>query len=200
MTLKPMLEQNDIGNICHEHLEFYTYESLKYLFENNGLEIFKIEENTINGGSYRIFARHFRQGSIEHPENYAEKDLHEFLKRLEERRSLCLDYIRSCVKDGKKVYAYGASTKGNVILQYFGLDNTVITAVADKNPQKWGSYTLTDIPIVSEEEGRGGADVFLILPYGFTDEFVKREQDWLNKGGEFIVPFPEFKIITGYGL
>jgi hypothetical protein len=200
MTLKPMLEQNDVGNICHEHLEFYTYESLKFLFEHNGLEIFKVEENSINGGSYRIFARHFSQGSIDYPENYSEQDLHEFMRRLEERRRLCLDYIQNCVKEGKKVYAYGASTKGNVILQYFGLDNTLITAVADKNPEKWGKYTLTDIPIISEEEGRAGADVFLVLPYSFIEEFVRREQDWLKKGGEFIVPLPEFKIITGEGL
>jgi len=196
MTLKPMLEQNDVGNICHEHLEFYTYESLKYLFEHNGLEIFKVEENSINGGSYRIFARHYRQGSVDHPENYSEHDLHDFLKRLDERRRLCVDFIRKRVKEGKKVYGYGASTKGNVILQYYGLDNRLITAVADKNPQKWGKFTLTDIPIVSEEEGRAGADAFLVLPYGFIDEFVRRERGWLERGGEFIVPLPEFRIIT----
>jgi cyclopropane fatty-acyl-phospholipid synthase-like methyltransferase len=197
MTLKPMLEQNDLGNICHEHLEYYTYRSLKYLFENNGLEIFRVEENGINGGSYRIFARHFKSGSIDYPEDFTAGDLRRFLTRLEERRTLCLDYIHECVAAGKKVYAYGASTKGNVILQYFGLDNTLITAAADKNPQKWGQYTLTDIPIVSEEAGRAAADVFLVLPYGFIDEFVRREKEWLDQGGEFIVPLPDFRVIRG---
>ena len=196
MTLKPMLEQNDVGNICHEHLEYYTYASLKYLFEQNGLEIFRVEENPINGGSYRLFARHFRQGSIEYPEQYTGADLHAFRVRLEHQRTLCVEHIRQCVENGKKVYVYGASTKGNVILQYYGLDNRLITAAADKNPEKWGAFTLTDIPIVSEEEGRANADVFLILPYSFVDEFVRREREWLKGGGEFIVPLPEFKIIS----
>ena len=78
MTLKPMLENKDLGNICHEHLEYYTYKSLKYLFETNGLEIFKIEENKINGGSYRIFARHFLKGSIEFKENITKEDVVKF--------------------------------------------------------------------------------------------------------------------------
>jgi len=200
MTLKPMLEQNDVGNICHEHLEYYTYKSLKFLFENNGLEIFKVEENTINGGSYRLFARHLQEGSIDYTEEYSEADLYAFRDRLEKQRTLCVDYIRNCVEAGKKVYIYGASTKGNVILQYYGLDNTLITAAADKNSLKWGAYTLTDIPIVSEEEGRANADAFLILPYSFVDEFVRRESEWLKNGGEFIVPLPEFRIIRGQDI
>jgi cyclopropane fatty-acyl-phospholipid synthase-like methyltransferase len=195
MTLKPMLDQNDVGNICHEHLEYYTYKSLKRLFENNGLEIFKVEENEINGGSYRLFARHLRIGSIDYPENYTEADLHRFLERLQYQRKLCIDYINKVISEGRKVYIYGASTKGNVILQYYGLDNRHIRGAADRNPEKWGKYTLTDIPIVSEEEGRANADVFLVLPYGFINEFVKREADWLNRGGEFVVPLPEFRVI-----
>jgi NDP-4-keto-2,6-dideoxyhexose 3-C-methyltransferase len=197
MTLKPMLEQNDVGNICHEHLEYYTYKSLKTLFENNGLEIFKVEENEINGGSYRLFARHLRGGSIDYPENYTERDLYRFLERLQRERAQCVDYINAAVADGRRVYVYGASTKGNVILQYYGLDDRQIKGAADRNPVKWGKYTLTDIPIVSEEEGRANADIFLVLPYGFIDEFVRREADWLNRGGEFIVPLPEFRVIRG---
>jgi hypothetical protein len=200
MTLKPMLDQNDVGNICHEHLEYYTFKSLKFLFENNGLEIFKVEENSINGGSYRLFARHLQTGSIDYSEEYSEADLYAFRDRLEEQRTLCVAYIRGIVEVGKKVYIYGASTKGNVILQYYGLDNTLITAAADKNTLKWGAYTLTDIPIVSEEEGRANADAFLILPYSFVDEFVRRESDWLNNGGEFIVPLPQFRIIRAEDL
>jgi hypothetical protein len=119
---------------------------------------------------------------------------------LEKQKALCVDYVEKCVQAGKKVYIYGASTKGNVILQYYGIDNTLITAAADKNHLKWGAYTLTDIPIVSEEEGRANADAFLIMPYGFVDEFVRREHDWLKNGGEFIVPLPEFRIIRGEDL
>lgn len=197
MTLKPMLRQNDVGNICHEHLEYYTYASLKFLFEQNGLEIFRVEENSINGGSYRIFARHLKQGSIDYPEDSFEQELYAFRDRLEKHRALCVDYIRRCVQAGKKVYAYGASTKGNVILQYYGLDQTLICGAADLNPVKWGKYTLTDIPIVSEEEARAQADVFLVLPYAFIDSFVEREKEWLDQGGEFVVPLPEFRVIKG---
>lgn len=195
MTLKPMLENNDLGNICHEHLEYYTYNSLKYLFENNGLEIYKIEENSINGGSYRIFGRHLNKGSIDFPENYTVKDLYLFKERLDKNRELCRAYIAKAVAAGKKVYGYGASTKGNCILQYYDLGASDIVAVADKNPEKWGKYTLTDIPIVSEDEGREKADVFLILPFGFTEEFVRREKEWLDSGGTFIVPLPDFREI-----
>jgi len=195
MTLKPMLEKNDLGNICHEHLEYYTYKSLLYLFENNGLEIFKIEENTINGGSYRIFARHLKNGSINWQEQISIDSLISFKERLDLNKELCVNFIRKVVAEGKKVYVYGASTKGNAILQYYNLGCDLIVGAADKNPEKWGAYTLTDIPIVSEEEGRKHADYFLILPVGFVNEFVEREKDWLNKGGQFIVPLPDFKII-----
>lgn len=197
MTLKPMLEQNDVGNICHEHLEYYTYKSLKYLFENNGLEIFQVEENPINGGSYRLYGRHLKKGSIDYPENYGEQDLYAFENRLKEERAKCVAYLKEAKEAGKKIYAYGASTKGNVILQYYGLDQNDIVGAADRNPVKWGKYTLTDIPIVSEDEGREKADIFLILPYGFAGVFVEREKEWLKKGGVFVTPLPQFRVITG---
>jgi NDP-4-keto-2,6-dideoxyhexose 3-C-methyltransferase len=195
MALKPMLWQNDLGNVCHEHLEYYTYKSLKYLFETNGLEIYDLQENAINGGSYRLFARHLDKGSIDYAENCGELDLYRFGERVAEQRALCVGYIRQAVQAGKRVYVYGASTKGNVILQYYGLDNKLIEGAADRNPVKWGKYTLTDIPIVSEKEGRARADAFLVLPYSFIDEFVRRERDWLKAGGEFVVPLPEFRVI-----
>lgn len=195
MTLKPMLEQNDLGNICHEHLEYYTYKSLTYLFETNGLEIYDVQENAVNGGSYRLFAHHLDKGSIDYPENCGEGDLHRFGDRLKQQRELCVGHLKQAVKHGKHVYVYGASTKGNVILQYYGIDNTLIDGAADRNPVKWGKYTLTDIPIVSEAEGRDKADIFLVLPYGFIDEFVRRESAWLKAGGEFVVPLPEFRVI-----
>jgi hypothetical protein len=196
MTLKPMLENKDLGNICHEHLEYYTYKSLKYLFETNGLEIFKIEENKINGGSYRIFARHFISGSIEYKESISQIDVINFLRDIDEIKLQVKKVLKDLKNSGKKIYAYGASTKGNVILQYFGLSDKDIIAVADKNPEKYGLYTLTDIPIVSEEVARKEANVFFILPYGFTDEFIRREKDWIMNGGTLISPLPNLRIIN----
>lgn len=198
MCLKPMLEKNDLGNICHEHIEYYSLSSLKYLFENNGLEVFKIEENYVNGGSYRIFARPYKNGSIDMTDDLTKQHLLEFKKRIDKNREDCVDFIKQVVADGKKVYVYGASTKGNVILQYYGLDHTLISAAAERSPDKWGKYTIgTWIPIISEEQARiDNPDYFLVLPWAFFDEFYIREKDWLSRGGKFILPLPEFKVVS----
>jgi len=195
MTLKPMILKNDVGNICHEHLEYYSYPSLVYLFERNGLEIFKVEENNINGGSYRLFARKLKNGSIDYPE--PDFDYEDFARRLEDNKKKCVDFIKAEISKGKKVYGYGASTKGNTILQYYGLESSLVTAIADKSEEKWGKYTVgTMIPIISEDEARRvKPDYFMILPYAFVDTFIEREKDWLNQGGKFIISIPEFKII-----
>ena len=197
MCLAPMIEKNDVGNICHEHLEYYSLESLKYLFETNGLEIFKIEENDVNGGSYRIFCRHYRGTGILFDEKYALEDILAFGKRIQDNRDRCVNFIRQEVARGKKVYVYGASTKGNVILQYYGLDSKLITAAAERSPEKWGKYTIgTWIPIVTEEEARKAKpDYFLVLPWAFFKEFYERENEWRKGGGQFIVPLPEFRVV-----
>jgi len=198
MCLAPMIEKNDLGNICHEHLEYYSLDSLKYLFETNGLEMFKIEENNVNGGSYRIFCRHYKGTGIKYKEKFTRDDLLAFAKRLEDNRKKCVDFIKEEAAKGKKIYVYGASTKGNVILQYYGLDNKLIAAAAERSPEKWGKYTIGSwIPIVSEEEARkANPDYFLVLPWAFFDEFYKREAEWRSRGGKFIVPLPEFRVVS----
>lgn len=198
MCLAPMLEKNDLGNICHEHLEYYSLDSLKYLFETNGLEMFRIEENDVNGGSYRIFARHYKGTGISYKEKFAVKDILDFAGRVRDNRDKCVNFIKEEVKKGRKVYVYGASTKGNCILQYYGLDNTLITAAAERSPEKWGKYTIgTWIPIVSEDEARRAQpDYFLVLPWAFFEEFYQREREWRSRGGKFIVPLPEFKVVA----
>jgi len=197
MCLASMLEKNDVGNIVHEHLEYYSLESLKYLFEKNGLEIFRIEENDVNGGSYRLYARHYKGTGITFDEKFSYEDLQTFAKRVEENRRRCVNFIKEEVAKGKRVYVYGASTKGNVILQYYGLDHTLITAAAERSPEKWGKYTVGSwIPIVSEEEARRAKpDYFLVLPWGFFPEFYERERQWRAGGGKFIVPLPEFRVV-----
>lgn len=198
MCLAPMLEKNDLGNICHEHLEYYSLDSLKYLLETNGLEMFKIEENDVNGGSYRIFAWHYKGTGIAFEEKYTRDDILAFAKRIEDNRKRCVEFIKGEVAKGKRVYVYGASTKGNVILQYYGLDHTLITAAAERSPEKWGKYTVGSwIPIVSEEEARkANPDYFFVLPWAFFDEFYKREKEWRSRGGKFIVPLPEFRVVS----
>jgi NDP-4-keto-2,6-dideoxyhexose 3-C-methyltransferase len=122
---------------------------------------------------------------------------HDFGKWVERVREDVVGFIKQQVGRQKKVYVYGASTKGNTMLQYFGLDNSLIRAAAERNPDKWGKVTVgTRIPIVSEEEARAAKpDYFLVLPYHFIEEFREREKDYLFSGGRFIVPLPHFTLI-----
>ena len=198
MCLKSMIEKNDLGNICHEHLEYYSYKSLIYLFENNGFQILKVEENNINSGSYRIFCKKKISPSIKIREKTSLTDIKKFITRVINIKSKCYNFIKQEVKRGKSVMVYGASTKGNTILQFFNLNNKLIKYAAERSPQKWGKFTVgTGIEIISEEQARKiNPDYFLVLPVAFIDEFIKREKKWLKSGGKFIVPFPNFKIIS----
>jgi len=197
MCLKSMIEKNDLGNICHEHIEFYSLKSIKYLFEKNGMEIFKMEENEINGGSYRIYCRKINNGSIKLPSENVLKLMKGFIKRVKNNKKLTVNFINKKVRENKKIYLYGASTKGNTVLQYYGLDYKKIPFAAERNPDKWGRYTIgTGIKIISEDVARNDKpDYFFITPWGFVKEFIKREENWLKSGGRFILPFPKFKII-----
>jgi len=197
MCLKTMIEKNDVGNVCHEHIEFYSLKSLKFLFEENGLEIFKIEENDINGGSYRIYCRKFNKGSIKLKNENVLKLMKDFVRRVKKNKMVTARFIDKKIKEGKKVYLYGASTKGNTVLQYYGLNNKKIPIGAERSPEKWGKYTIgTGIKIVKEETARNlNPDYFFVTPWGFIKEFIKREKKWLKDGGTFILPFPKFKLI-----
>jgi NDP-4-keto-2,6-dideoxyhexose 3-C-methyltransferase len=198
MCLKSMIDKNDIGNICHEHIEFYSLKSLKFLFENNGLEIFKIEENDINGGSYRIYCRKLNKGSIKLKSENIELMMKKFVQRVKKNKSETIKFINKQNSLGKKILLYGASTKGNTLLQYYDLNGKKIPYAAEKSTEKWGKYTVgTGIKIISEKKARTmNPDFFLVTPWGFINEFKKRESNWLNRGGKFILPFPKLKIIN----
>ncbi len=198
MCLESMLKKNDLGNICHEHLEFYSYQSLKYLFEKNGLKIFKIEENDINGGSYRIFCKKNIAKSINHKEKTNLKDIKEFIQRIELNKKKCLFFLNNAIKKKLKVFIYGASTKGNTLLQYYGIDNKLITYAVERSPEKWGKYTIgSGIKIISENKARIlNPDYFFVMPYAFINEFIKREKNWLKGGGKFVLPYPNFRVLN----
>ena len=198
MCLDSMLKQNDLGNICHEHLEFYSYDSLKYLFETNGFKILKIEKNLINGGSYRVYCKKNLKKSATIKENTSLKDIKNFIKRVELNKKLCLDFLTKAKENNKKVFVYGASTKGNTLLQYYGINHKLIPFAAERSPEKWGKYTIgSGIKIISEQKARElKPDYFFALPYGFITEFIKREKNWIRKGGSFLLPYPNFKKIN----
>lgn len=199
MCLKTMIDKNDLGNICHEHLEFYTFKSLKYLFEKNGFRIIKIEENNINGGSFRIFCDKSKGKSIKFKEKTELRHIKTFIKNVEDNKNKFLNFYKKESKKGKKFMIYGASTKGNTVLQYYKINNQMIKYAADRTPTKWGKYTIgTGVKIISEKLSRKfNPDYQVVMPYGFIKEFVIREKKWLKSGGKFILPYPKFKVISG---
>jgi len=208
MCLKQTVEQGDVGNFAHEHLEFYSLQSLAQLLRQNGLRIFRVEENKVNGGSYRIYACHwnstrpseasfFRAAKDEHDMGLDKAETYRKLfSRMEENKRLCVDAVTKAVRQGKKVWVYGASTKGNVILQYYGLTSISIEGAADKSAEKHGLYTVgTGIRISNEDRMRRSCPAYLlILPYAFVEEFVTREQSLREQGTKFLVPLPNFEV------
>jgi SAM-dependent methyltransferase len=207
--LATMLEQNGFDNIGHEHLEYYTLRTMQELLKRHGLEVFDVETNSVNGGSFRTFICLKGQRPIRNSVSLMEKHegqlalgshstYEKFAENIRKIRTRVRDFVVGEVRRGKTVYVYGASNRGNTILQYCGLDNTLITKAADANPEKWGRRTAgTLIPIVSKDEARKDKpNYFLILPHHFLEEIVREERNYLEQGGKFIVPLPAFRIIT----
>ena len=196
MPAKPMLDTYDIGNVCHEHLLYYTYESLVKLFEECGLEIYKVKENDINGGSYQLWIRHFQTGSIEYSEDCSVAVLHKWKMQLEINKKQTVNFITAEANKGKNIYLYGASTKGNTIAQWYNLTPELIKGAAEIHPDKIGRYMVgSQIPIVHEDEARKDADYFIIIGFGFRDIFIEKEKEFMDKGGKFIFCTPKFEII-----
>jgi hypothetical protein len=206
--LGTMLEKNGFDNIGHEHLEYYSLSTMENLLSRHGLEIFDVETNYVNGGSFRTYAGHrgkFRVRETvnalrqreKHMQLNSSKVYHNFAARILKIKSDLHKLVKDEVKRGKTVYVYGASNRGNTILQYCGLDHRLIKKATDANPDKWGRATVgTRIPIVSKDEARRDKpDYFLILPHHFLDEIKREEKDYLENGGKFIVPLPEVRIV-----
>jgi hypothetical protein len=211
-----MLAKNSFDTIVHEHLEYYSLAVLEWLLDEAGLEALAAELNDINGGSIRLFVGH-RGKRQPTPEDFAVlQDLRvkEFelaldaaapYERFARETERVRDELRALLErlrdEGKKVHVYGASTKGNTILQYIDASTDLVEYAADRNPEKWGSETIgTGIPIISEEESRAmKPDYYLALPWHFLGEFVEREKEFLDRGGKFIVPLPEVHEVDGSG-
>jgi len=216
-----MIEQMAFDNICHEHLYYHSLTSIKKLFNENGFQIVDTELNDVNGGSFRVYAMKndadltrfgtqpyrdvcaYRVNSLleyEETKGYNTPEIWaEFYQNLLELKEQTYNFIKQAKDEGKTIWGYGASTKGNTLLQYFNLDHTLIDGIAERSPYKFGLKTVgTEIPIHSEEEMRAAnPDYLLVLPWHFINEFVNREQEYLRNGGKFIVPCPKFEII-GY--
>ena len=212
-----MLEQNEFGFISHEHLCYFTLANLKSLLEKCGFYLFDVKLNSSNGGSIRVFFTpnyqllsfpenlkmigKFRLNSIlnyEIKKKINNKSTYlNFKKRIDILKYQTLKWLDSEKKNGKKVIGYGASTKGNVLLQYYGINSDLLPFIAERSIEKHGLYTAgTGIEIISEEEMRKmKPDYLFALPWFFINSFLKREKNLIENGTRFVVPQPILKII-----
>jgi SAM-dependent methyltransferase len=214
-----MLDFLAVDNISHEHLSYYSLSALKYLLDMNDMKIIDAKLDELNGGTFRVFAvknscdltkigtqpyRNVANTRVESLLAYEDTlnlknptTYKNFFSKISELKETTRSFIKTEISKGKSVGVYGASSRGNTMLQFFELDKSLIAFAAERATTKVGLRTVgTDIPIISEEEMRKAQpDYLLVLPYGFISEFVRREKDYLDKGGKFIVPCPKFEII-----
>lgn len=214
-----MIKQNAFDNICHEHVQYYTLLSLKYLLDQCELEILDVEFNDTNSGSFRVIITHkghtskdatmfmkdighYRVQSTlayEKSQHFDEPQVYkDYMQKLNTIKKDTHDLLEQISKEGKKVIGYGASTKGNTLLQFYDIGPSLIEAIAERQPQKFGLLTAGSwIPIISEEEMRKRKpDYLFVLPWHFMTEFIDRERAFLAGGGKFIVPLPELQVIS----
>ena len=215
MSYMPMmLEMNSYDTICHEHIEYYSLAVIENLLSRVDMRVVRAEVNDINGGSLRCYAAHGSSFRIKRPEYKdnikllrqkefdmaldSDRPYRNFQDRINVHREELTKLLKRLKAENKRIHVYGASTKGNVILQWCGIDNRIIDFAAERNPEKFGAATLgTDIPIISEEESRRmKPDYYLVLPWHFKAEFVERERETVAQGTGLIFPLPTIEIVT----
>ncbi|MCJ2144276.1 class I SAM-dependent methyltransferase [Methylobacterium sp. E-066] len=205
-----MLRTISYDTICHEHLEYYSLGVVKRIVEAAGLRLVDVQMNSINGGSFAVTAAlagssirandaviGWLLGQEDRMGLHTVRPFREFEDRVFRHRQDLTRLLKELAADGKRVLGYGASTKGNVTLQFCGITEAEVPAIAEVNPEKYGRVTPgTRIPIISEAEARASnPDYFLVLPWHFKDGILQRESEFRLRGGRFIFPFPEIEII-----
>ena len=208
--LGSMIKFNNFYDICHEHLSYYSLESFEYLINKQNLRLFYAETNEVNGGSVRLYI--CKKNSTKYDKDIFSEKLKElrkkekllnltsiktyseFEKTINNLKNKTVEFVQKIIKNKKKILALGASTKGNIILQHFGLTKDKIPFISERNPEKVGLRCLgSDIELISEERARKmNPEAFIVLPWNFKKEIVNRERKYLDSGGKlmFIMPFP----------
>lgn len=214
-----MLTACAFDNIVSEHIYYYSLFNLKTILERNNFKILDVTLNACNGGSFRVFAMP-KNGNEKLFANQAHRDIakvridsllayektlnldqistwQNFQKQIEDLKEKTVSFIRQAKKNGKSIWALGASTKGSTLLQVFGLNENDIDGIAERNPEKIGLRTPgSNIKIFSEEDFRkANPDYVLILIWPFINEIIDRESEYLKKGGSLVVPCPKFEVI-----
>jgi hypothetical protein len=205
-----MLRMTSYDTVCHEHLEYYSLGVVQRILDAAGMRVLDVKMNAVNGGSFAVTAvrkNDPRRGGerviawlLEQEDRMGldtPRPYRDFEERVYRHSTDLMRLLKTLAADGKKVLGYGASTKGNVLLQFCGVTTTEIAAIAEVNPDKFGAFTPgTHIPIISEAEARAmKPDYFLVLPWHFKEGILTREAEFLSTGGRMIFPFPEIEIV-----
>jgi NDP-4-keto-2,6-dideoxyhexose 3-C-methyltransferase len=209
--LPMMLRMNSLDTVCHEHLEYYSLAVLDYIAGQVGMRIVDARLNAINGGSIQLLLCKNGANRLNKPSQALAKlrgyetrigldtsrPLLDFRARVEHQRREMIELVSEIQDRGETIHVYGASTKGNVLIQWYGFDHHQLPFAADRNPKKVGARTVgTDIAIISEAESRAmRPDYFLVLPWHFRHEFLEREKDTIMAGTRMIFPLPELLVV-----
>ena len=204
-----MLKQKSFDTICHEHVEYYCLKQVLWMCNKAGLKIIDLNFNDTNGGSFRLTVA--KKGSIykdcgsklkqalekENKLFLTNKIFDEFTENINGTKMDVIGFLRKIKLENKKIFGYGASTKGNVLLQYFNINSELLPAIAEVNEYKFGRTTPgTRIPIIPEKEAKKlKPDYFFVLPWHFRDNIIEKEKDYLNSGGHLVFPLPKFEIV-----
>jgi hypothetical protein len=202
-----MILVNSFDTVCHEHLSYYGMRQLKYIMDKSNFKIIDFEFNDVNGGSISVVSANKNSKYEECTDKLSKiiqdeldqnlnttKPWDDFKIRINECKNKFYELIKECKENNLKVAALGASTKGNVTLQTWGIDDTIVEIVGDVNPDKDGSYTPgTWIPIALEDKVINKYDVFVILPWHFKKFFLTNPK---FKGKKLLFPLPNPEIIS----
>lgn len=212
-----MLENMNFYDICHEHLSYYSLAALESLMERNGLKVFDASTNNVNGGSLRAFVTHKENASLqtdtgktnlarlrssEESLRLSDPEVYQhFFTKIMDLSTRVRNFISEQMKKSGEVIGLGASTKGNVLIQLFGITREIMPRISERNPEKVGLRTMgTDILLISEDEARQRKpSSMLVLPWYFKDEIVKRERTYLDEGGTLLFPMPYAHVVTSDG-
>jgi NDP-4-keto-2,6-dideoxyhexose 3-C-methyltransferase len=207
-----MIANTSYDTICHEHLEYYALRQIHWMTERSGLKILDVVMTNANGGSFQIIAarkespypentlRVERLLAEERTQGFDEMSVYDrFRDRVLSHRDELMHFLDDAGRRGAKIFGYGASTKGNVILQFCGLTTKHLPCFAEVNEEKFGCVTPgSNIPIVSEQEAhRSRPDYFLVMPWHFRDAIVTREAAYLARGGKLLFPLPAIEVVEG---
>ena len=209
LSYLPLLIQNmTYDQICHEHVTYYDLTMLKKILEKAKLKVNKVSFNEINGGSFNIICSKKTSKTKTDIQNinkilndekiyYENKNLESFSLRISNNATTLKEFLKNIIDSNKKIIGYGASTKGNIILNYSKINKKLINKICDANPFKFGRKTPgTNIKIINKEEMRKSKpDYLLILIWSFRKEVILQELNYIKKGGKLIVPLPVVHII-----